>query len=153
MPFFKDLRRRSKASFHTSKSSGSKSVESHCNGEMPSEKSSSTVDTSSYKSVTPPPSIQHNNRSSPNLPSLTEFNGHSEGSSAVLSVPPPRPGPFVSQLSRNSTIVRPGGSRLWLLARADHHLSVGKQRALAKQRHSFSHAIVSIFSANHFHLG
>lgn len=120
MPFFKDLRRRSKASFYTSKSGESKSVESHCNGEMHSGKSSPTVDTSSYKSVTPPPSVKHNNRSSSNLPSLTEFNGHSEGSSAALPVPPPRPSPFMSQLSRNSTIVRPCGVSLFCDSGTDH---------------------------------
>lgn len=109
MPFFKDLRRRSKASFHTTKSNGSKSNDdksndSQCNGEA-SGKSSSTLDTSSYKSATPPPSIRPN-RSSPNLPSLTEFNGHSEGSSTPLTVPPQRP-VLAHQLQRNSTIVRP----------------------------------------------
>lgn len=137
MPFFRDLRRRSKASFHTTRSNGSKSNDSksndsQCNGGMASAKSSSTLDTSSYKSATPPPSIRPN-RSSPNLPSLTEFNGNSESSSGPPAVPPPRPGPFVHQLQRNSTIVcfslRPfrlvGNNNLTLQGSSSHSINGG----------------------------
>ncbi|KAF7114077.1 hypothetical protein CNMCM5793_007057 [Aspergillus hiratsukae] len=90
MPFFKPLRRRSKASFHTSKSNDSKFNESQSNGDMTSGKSSSTLDTSSYSSVTPPSSIKPN-ASSPNLPALTEVNSNVNGTSTPITVPPQRP--------------------------------------------------------------
>ncbi|KAI9929052.1 hypothetical protein ASPWEDRAFT_105166 [Aspergillus wentii DTO 134E9] len=106
MPFFKDLRRRSKASFHTTRSHESKSNESQSNGEMTSGKSSSTLDTASYSSVTPPSSIKPNNVSSPNLPSLnetSETDSSSNGTSTPLAVPAQRPGPVVHPSQRNST--------------------------------------------------
>ncbi|KAJ5808372.1 hypothetical protein N7474_009641 [Penicillium riverlandense] len=98
MPFFKQLRRRSKASFHaSSRSTDSKS--SH-NVEMVSGKSDSTIDTSSYASITPPSSIKPN-MSSPNLPSLTELNG---STTPVPPLPQQRPGPFATHSQRNSVI-------------------------------------------------
>ena len=104
MPFFKDLRRRSKASSHTTRSTASRSNESQPNGEMASGRSTSTLDTASYKSVTPPSSIKLN-LSSPNLPSLSEFADGANGNPPAN--PPPRPGAYMNHLNRNSTLVRP----------------------------------------------
>ena len=98
MPFFKNLRRRSKASF---RSNESKSNESQSNGDMTSGKSSSTLDTST--SVTPPSSIKPNGASSPNLPALNETTSNNSNSAAA---PPQRPGPYVTSSQRNSTFVR-----------------------------------------------
>lgn len=99
MPFLKQLRRRSKASFHSP--TDSKSASSKV--EVASGKSSSTIDTNSHSSITPPSSINPT-LSSPNLPALNELNGHSTASTPV---PPPqqRPGPFVTQSQRNSVVV------------------------------------------------
>lgn len=102
MPFFTQLRRRSRASFRTTKSTESKSNESQSNGEMTSGKSSSTLETASYSSVTPPSSIKPT-VSSPNLPSLSEGNGNVNGTH--LPVPPQRPGPQALQGQRNSTVI------------------------------------------------
>jgi cytoskeletal protein RodZ len=105
MPFFKPLRRRSKASFHTSKSNEFK-LESPSNGDMTSGKSSSTLETASYSSITPPSSIKPN-ASSPNLPALTEVNSNVNGTSTPLTVPPQRPGLApVPPSQRNSMVVR-----------------------------------------------
>ncbi|CAG8886875.1 unnamed protein product [Penicillium egyptiacum] len=91
MPFFKDLRRRSKATFHK--------TPSH-NVEEVSGKSSSTVDTSSHSSITPPSSIRPT-LSTPSLPALNE----SETTSAISAAPPTqRPGPVVTSSQRNSVI-------------------------------------------------
>ena len=98
MPFFKNLRRRSKASF---RSNESKSNESQSNGDMTSGKSSSTLDTST--SITPPSSIKPNGASSPNLPALNETTSNNTNSAAA---PPQRPGPYVTSSQRNSTFVR-----------------------------------------------
>ncbi|KAL1982447.1 hypothetical protein VTN96DRAFT_1294 [Rasamsonia emersonii] len=93
MPFFKELRRRSKASFRTNASG-----ESH-NGDVTSGKSSSTLDTT-YS--TPPSSIKRN-LSTPNLPALNKSNGTLNGSTTpVQSLPPQRPVPITSQSNRNS---------------------------------------------------
>ncbi|CAI7673925.1 unnamed protein product [Penicillium discolor] len=91
MPFFKDLRRRSKATFHKTPSQSVEEV---------SGKSSSTIDTSSHNSITPPSSIKPT-LSTPSLPALNE----SEPTSAV-SLPPPtqRSGPLVASSQRNSVI-------------------------------------------------
>ncbi|KAJ5827092.1 Mannose-binding lectin [Penicillium robsamsonii] len=92
MPFFKDLRRRSRATFHKTPSHSVEEV---------SATSSSTVDTSSNNSVTPPSSIKPT-LSTPSLPALNE----SETSSAVSTpvVPPTqRPGHLVG-CQRNSVI-------------------------------------------------
>lgn len=102
MPFFTQLRRRSRASFRTNRSAESKSNESQSNGEMTSGKSSSTLETASYSSVTPPSSIKPT-ASSPNLPSLSEGNGSVNGSQ--LQVPTQRPGPHTLQSQRNSTVM------------------------------------------------
>lgn len=97
MPFFKELRRRSKASFRTNASG-----ESH-NGDVTSGKSSSTLDTT-YS--TPPSSIKRN-LSTPNLPALNKSNGTLNGSTTpVQSLPPQRPVPITSQSNRNSFFVR-----------------------------------------------
>ncbi|KKK13014.1 zinc metalloprotein [Aspergillus rambellii] len=101
MPLFKQLRRRSRASFRTTKSTETKSNESQSNGEMTSGKSSSTLDTASYSSVTPPSSIKPN-LSSHNLPALSESNGSTNGTSPSLPVPQPRPPPLMPPSQRNS---------------------------------------------------
>lgn len=95
MPFFENLRRRSRASF---RSNDSKSNESHSNGDMTSGKSSSTLDTAS-SSITPPSSVKPNGASSPNLPALNE------SASAPPTLPPQRPGPYVTSSQRLSTFV------------------------------------------------
>ncbi|CAG7989230.1 unnamed protein product [Penicillium olsonii] len=85
MPFFKQLRRRSKANFQKNPAPSVEEV---------SAKSSSTIDTSS--SITPPSSIKPT-LSTPSLPALNE----SEPSSTLT----PRPGPFITNSQRNSVIV------------------------------------------------
>ncbi|KAJ9482017.1 hypothetical protein VN97_g11432 [Penicillium thymicola] len=91
MPFFKDLRRRSKATFHKTPSHSVEEV---------SGKSSSTIDTSSHNSITPPSSIKPTH-STPSLPALNE----SETTSAVSVTPPTqRSGPLVAGSQRNSVI-------------------------------------------------
>ncbi|KAJ5174438.1 uncharacterized protein N7482_000315 [Penicillium canariense] len=97
MSFLKQLRRRSKASFHAADSkSASHKVE------VVSGKSTSTIDTSSHTSITPPSSIKPT-LSSPNLPSLVESN---DGSTPSTPLPPApqRPGPFVTHPQRNSVV-------------------------------------------------
>ncbi|PYH33579.1 zinc metalloproteinase family protein [Aspergillus neoniger CBS 115656] len=102
MPLFKQLRRRSKANFHPSKSAPeTKSNESQSNGDMTSGKSSSTLETASYSSLTPPSSIKPT-LSSPNLPSLSESNGTSNNAVSPLSAPPQRPGLLTAPSQRNS---------------------------------------------------
>ncbi|KAJ5727496.1 hypothetical protein N7493_005316 [Penicillium malachiteum] len=91
MPFFKEFRRRSKASFQSDSKSAVTKVEMVG-------KSSSTIDTSSHSSITPPSSIKPT-LSSPNLPSLTELD-----SNAPLPPPPQRPGPFATRSQRNSMV-------------------------------------------------
>lgn len=105
MPLFKQLRRRSKANFHPSKSAPeTKSNESQSNGDMTSGKSSSTLETASYSSLTPPSSIKPT-LSSPNLPSLSESNGTSNNAVSPLSAPPQRPGLLTAPSQRNSAYV------------------------------------------------
>lgn len=105
MPLFKQLRRRSKANIHPSKSAPeTKSNESQSNGEMTSGKSSSTLETASYSSLTPPSSIKPT-LSSPNLPSLSESNGTSNNAVSPLSAPPQRPGLLTAPSQRNSAYV------------------------------------------------
>ncbi|KAL5357908.1 putative peptidase family-domain-containing protein [Aspergillus floccosus] len=105
MPFFEQLRRRSKASFRTTRSQShdSKSNGSQSNGEVPSGQSSSTLETASYSSVTPPSSIKPTVSSS-NLPSLSESNGSSNGNGSLA---PQRPALVTSPVQRNSMV---GGS-------------------------------------------
>ena len=92
MPFFKDLRRRSKSSFRTSDSSTESS------GTVPTAKSSSTL--SSARGSTTPPSTYHANGSSSNVLATAKTNGDS---------PPPvpqRPSVMLpSSSNRNSMIV------------------------------------------------
>ncbi|THC88543.1 hypothetical protein EYZ11_012011 [Aspergillus tanneri] len=102
MPFFTQFRRRSKASFRTAKSN-----ESQSNGEMTSGKSSSTLETASYNSITPPSSIKPT-LSSPNLPALSEGNGSVNGSQ--LPLPPQRAGSYTTPAQRNSAVI--GGSTM-----------------------------------------
>ncbi|CAI7635811.1 unnamed protein product [Penicillium glandicola] len=92
MPFFKDLRRRSKAPFQKNPSHTVEEV---------SAKSSSTIDTSSNNSITPPSSIRPT-LSTPSLPALNE----SESSAVSTPVAPPtqRLGPLVTGAQRNSVI-------------------------------------------------
>lgn len=91
MAFFKDLRRRSRASFRTTDSS------KDSNNSVPSQKSSSTL-SSAYTSSTPP-SSHPATTSTPNLSTLK-----TNGSSPVPPVPT-RPG-TMSGSNRNSMIVR-----------------------------------------------
>ncbi|KAK5038807.1 hypothetical protein LTR13_003838 [Exophiala sideris] len=97
MPFFKDLRRRSKASFRTSDSS------TDSNGTVPTAKSSSTLN--SARGSTTPPSTYHANGSSSNVLATAKTNGDS---------PPPvpqRPNVMVPNSNRNSMIaLSPSGS-------------------------------------------
>ncbi|KAJ5489899.1 Mannose-binding lectin [Penicillium expansum] len=94
MPFFKDLRRRSKATFHKTPSHSVEEV---------SGKSSSTIDTSSHKSITPPSSIRPT-LSTPSLPALNESETTSAVSAVSLAPPTQRPGPLVANSQRNSVI-------------------------------------------------
>jgi hypothetical protein len=109
MSFLKQLRRRSKASFHTPADSKGPSHQV----EVVSGKSSSTIDTSSHASITPPSSIKPT-LSSPNLPSLNESN---DGSTISPSLPPPtqRPGPFVTISQRNSIVVCIASRRCFMM--------------------------------------
>ncbi|KAI2732593.1 hypothetical protein CBS147332_1732 [Penicillium roqueforti] len=91
MPFFKDLRRRSKATFHKTPSHSVEEV---------SGKSSSTIDTSSHNSITPPSSIRPT-LSTPSLPALNESE---TTSTASLAPPSQRPGPLATGSQRNSVI-------------------------------------------------
>ncbi|PYH76742.1 hypothetical protein BO82DRAFT_295515 [Aspergillus uvarum CBS 121591] len=101
MPLFKTLRRRSKASFTTTKSPETKSTESHqSNGDVTSGQSSSTLETASSSSLTPPSSIKPT-LSSPNLPSLSESSS-TPSAISPLAVPPQRPGPLTTSSQRNS---------------------------------------------------
>ncbi|KAJ5141252.1 uncharacterized protein N7443_010779 [Penicillium atrosanguineum] len=85
MSFLKQLRRRSKASFHSEPKSASHKVQEV------SGKSSSTIDTTSHSSITPPSSIRPT-LSSPNLPSLNEVDSNGTSSASVtLPLPPQRP--------------------------------------------------------------
>ncbi|KAJ5135619.1 uncharacterized protein N7515_004897 [Penicillium bovifimosum] len=88
MPFFKELRRRSKATFHKTPTSSVEEV---------SGKSSSTIDTTSHNSITPPSSIRPT-LSTPSLPALSE----SDTTSALSTPVPPQRGHLNSQ--RNSVI-------------------------------------------------
>lgn len=91
MPFFKELRRRSKASFRTSDSS------TESNGTVPTAKSSSTLN--SAQGSTTPPSTHHANGSASNVLASAK---------PVADVPPPvpqRPNVMVPNSSRNSMIV------------------------------------------------
>ncbi|PKY08089.1 jacalin-like lectin domain-containing protein [Aspergillus campestris IBT 28561] len=101
MPFFKQLRR-SRPSFRTTKSVESKSNESHSNGEMTSGQSSTTLDTSSYSSVTPPSSIKPD-RSSPNLPALNECNDNNANGADPPAVTQ-RPPLHTTPMKRNSVV-------------------------------------------------
>jgi hypothetical protein len=93
MPFFKELRRRSKATFHKTPTHSVEEV---------SGKSSSTIDTTSHNSITPPSSIRPT-LSTPSLPALSE----SDTTSALSTpVPPQRQGHLVANSQRNSVIVR-----------------------------------------------
>ncbi|KAL9110342.1 MAG: hypothetical protein Q9227_005073 [Pyrenula ochraceoflavens] len=102
MPFFKDfkdLRRRSRASFRTTDSSSAEGS----NGTVPTAKSTSTLN-SSYGAITPP-KLNTVNGSSPNLTTIK---------SSEISpppIPPSRPPPIPSYSNRNSVIgLVPSGS-------------------------------------------
>ncbi|KAL5333105.1 putative peptidase family-domain-containing protein [Aspergillus crustosus] len=98
MPLFKNLRSRSRSSFRSTSRSTEKSNGTQSNGDVTSGKSSSTIDSASYSSVTPPSSIKPN-ISNNHLPLL---NGSSNGTSSPLPVPQQRPPPTVSPSQRNS---------------------------------------------------
>ncbi|EXJ85846.1 hypothetical protein A1O1_06215 [Capronia coronata CBS 617.96] len=97
MPFFKDLRRRSKASFRTSDSS------TESNGTVQTTKSSSTLN--SALGSTTPPSTYHTNGSASNVQATPKPNG---------DTPPPapqRPNVMVQSSNRNSMMtLSPSGS-------------------------------------------
>ncbi|OAG34928.1 hypothetical protein AYO21_10879 [Fonsecaea monophora] len=97
MPFFKELRRRSKASFRTSDSS------TESNGTVPTAKSSSTLNSTPGSAT--PPSTYHANGSSHNVLDTVKSNG---------DTPPPvpqRPQVMVPSSNRNSMItLSPSGS-------------------------------------------
>ncbi|KAL4885141.1 putative peptidase family-domain-containing protein [Aspergillus karnatakaensis] len=101
MPLFKNLRSRSRSSFRSTSRSTEKSNGIQSNGDVTSGKSSSTIDSASYSSATPPSSIKPNISNS-HLPSLNGSNGSSNGTSSPLPVPQQRPPPTVSPSQRNS---------------------------------------------------
>ncbi|KAL2809811.1 putative peptidase family-domain-containing protein [Aspergillus granulosus] len=94
MPLFKNLRRRSKASFRSPSRSTEKSAGAQSNGDGTSGNSSSTIDSASYSSATPPSSIKPS-LSAQNLPAQN-------GSSGSSPLPQQRPHPVASQSQRNS---------------------------------------------------
>ncbi|KAL3493794.1 putative peptidase family-domain-containing protein [Aspergillus germanicus] len=96
MPLFKNLRRRSKTSFRSTSRSTEKSSEAQSNGDGTSGNSSSTIDSASYSSVTPPSSIKPT-LSTHNLPAQNSSNG-----SPLLPGPQQRPIPMTSPSQRNS---------------------------------------------------
>ena len=99
MSFFKEIRRRSRASFRTNVES---SDFPSANDEMPSSKSSSTPDSSSHSYRNTPASFISRNTSSCYLPIMPKLNGGlTQGSPS-----PQRPVPISAQSSRNNTPVR-----------------------------------------------
>ncbi|KAL4918556.1 hypothetical protein BDW62DRAFT_63093 [Aspergillus aurantiobrunneus] len=104
MPLFKNLRSRSRSSFRSTSLSTEKSNGTQSNGEGNPGKSSSTIDSVSYSSVTPPSSIKPN-ISTHNLPSVNGSNGSSNGTNLPLAAPQQRPPPVVSPSQRNSYFV------------------------------------------------
>jgi hypothetical protein len=100
MPLFKNLRRRSKTSFRSTSRSREKSSEAQSNGDGTSGNSSSTIDSASYSSVTPPSSIKPT-LSTHNLPAQNGSNG-----SSPLPGSQQRPHPMTSPSQRNSYFVR-----------------------------------------------
>ncbi|KAJ5683740.1 uncharacterized protein N7477_000085 [Penicillium maclennaniae] len=95
MSFLKQLRRRSRASFHSEPKSASHQVHEV------SGKSSSTIDTTSHSSITPPSSIKPT-LSSPNLPSLNEVDSSGTSSASVTLAPPPQRPALATNPQRNS---------------------------------------------------
>ncbi|KAK5294265.1 hypothetical protein LTR99_009663 [Exophiala xenobiotica] len=96
MPFFRDLRRRSKASFRTSDSS------TESNGTVPTAKSSSTLN--SAGGSTTPPSTYHANGSTSNVLGSAKTNGDTPPM-------PQRPSVMVPPSNRNSMLtLSPSGS-------------------------------------------
>lgn len=103
MPLFKNLRSRSRSSFRSTSRSTEKSNGAQSNGDVTSGKSSSTIDSVSYSSVTPPSSIKPA-ASTQNL-SLNGSNGTSNGTNPPLAVPQQRPPPVTTPSQRNSYFV------------------------------------------------
>ncbi|OJJ00486.1 hypothetical protein ASPVEDRAFT_51663 [Aspergillus versicolor CBS 583.65] len=100
MPLFKNLRSRSRSSFRSTSRSTDKSNGIQSNGDVTSGKSSSTIDSASYSSVTPPSSIKPT-ASAQNLP-LNGSNGTSNGTNPPIAVPQQRPPPMTTPSQRNS---------------------------------------------------
>ena len=94
MPFFKELRRRSKASFRTNDSSA------ESNGTVPTTKSSSTLN-SSYGASTPPSSVK------PDGPPSNSTTTQSDGNTITLAIPR-RPAVAPMNSNRSSTLVKYG---------------------------------------------
>jgi len=92
MTFFKELRRRSKASFRTNDSSA------ESNGTVPTTKSSSTLN-SSYGASTPPPSVRPDASTS----NVTTVKSNGENKAPPI---PARPAAAPLHSNRNSVIVR-----------------------------------------------
>lgn len=103
MPLFKNLRSRSRSSFRSTSRSTDKSNGIQSNGDVTSGKSSSTIDSASYSSVTPPSSIKPT-ASAQNLP-LNGSNGTSNGTNPPIAVPQQRPHPMTTPSQRNSYFV------------------------------------------------
>ncbi|PGH35523.1 hypothetical protein GX50_01625 [[Emmonsia] crescens] len=98
MPFFKDLRRRSRATFNLTPSSSSLNP----NDDVLPDKSSSTLDSPTPSLHSSPVSFLNNNStdlSSPHLSTLSKLNGNGY---APQVTPPQRPVPIGSQSSRSS---------------------------------------------------
>lgn len=137
MPFFKELRRRSRASFRTSDSSA------ESNGTVPTTKSTSTLN-SSYGASTPPSSVQPNGSTS-NV-TATKSNGDS-------TTPPLPPRPSVAPLksNRNSTVVRDHTSSslgLFLIA-----AFTGSWLLRLKRNNALACSYFSVCTKTHFNSG
>jgi hypothetical protein len=142
MPFFKDLRRRSKASFRTKTG-----IDYQPNDEMVTSRLSSTPDTPNN---TPPSSIRPN-LSSPSLPSILKSNGNLSGSSTPIQPHPQRPVPITSQSNRNSLIVRdPQGALMSFIRKyfADCRRSTGRKCTIGQWNLKVPSRRVSLRSKN-----
>ncbi|KAL2866967.1 zinc metalloproteinase family protein [Aspergillus lucknowensis] len=134
MPLFKTLRRRSRSTFRSTSRSTEESSTTQSNGDGTSGNSSSTIDSASYTSATPPSSIMPT-LSSNNLPSLVGSNGSSNGTSSYFPPPQLRSNPTTS---RNSYF---GGSSPSIhgVARSPAPTSPYAPRIISIQENSWVH--------------